>query len=256
VSAVASALVGTEAVLGVLPLGTLNHFAHDLRVPPDPLDALALIQAGRDARIDVGELNGRCFVNNASLGLYPAIVVGRLRHQRRGLRKWPAFLAALAGVLRRFPLLDVRLDGLWTRTPFVFVGNNVYATSGPGLGRRARLDEGTLCLFTTHVTSRLGLLKLLLPGHLALDEACVSEALIESRRARLRVALDGEVAEMAPPLRFRVRRGALRVMVEAACEPWYTSRTSTSATSTRPRSSRWWRAWRQLAPTSWWSPGT
>jgi hypothetical protein len=112
-------------------------------------------------------------------------------------------------VLRRFPLLNVRLDGSWTRTPFVFVGNNRYG----GDGRRAHLDAGTLCLVTARVTSRLGLLRTLAPRR-ALDEACVPEACIGSRKTRLRVATDGEVVALAPPLRYRVRPGALRVMVE------------------------------------------
>jgi diacylglycerol kinase family enzyme len=214
VSAVAAALADTGVVLGVLPLGTLNHFAQDLRLPLALEPALAVLKAGKTVNVDVGEVNGRVFVNNASLGLYPEIVAGRLWHQGKGLRKWPAFLVAALGVLRRFPLLELRLDGHWTRTPFVFVGNNVYATSGPGFGRRACLDAGCLCLVSTRVTSRLGLLKLLLPGRVALDEACVPEAGIESRRPRLRVALDGEVAVLKPPLKFRVRQGALRVVVE------------------------------------------
>ncbi len=91
VSAVAAALVDSDIVLGVLPLGTLNHFAKDLGIPLLLEAAAGAIVAGRTARIDVGEVNGRVFVNNSSIGLYPEIVRDREQQQRRlGRGKWPA----------------------------------------------------------------------------------------------------------------------------------------------------------------------
>jgi diacylglycerol kinase family enzyme len=83
VSAVAAALVDSDIVLGVLPLGTLNHFAKDLGIPLLLEAAAGAIVAGRTARIDVGEVNGRVFVNNSSIGLYPEIVRDREQQQRR-----------------------------------------------------------------------------------------------------------------------------------------------------------------------------
>src|SRR3954447_6264864 len=77
VSAVASALAGTDRVMGVLPAGTLNHFAKDLRLPLTLADAARVIAAARTTGVDVGEVNGRCFVNNSSIGLYPHVVVKR-----------------------------------------------------------------------------------------------------------------------------------------------------------------------------------
>ena len=92
VSTVAAALVDTDIVFGVLPLGTLNHFAKDLGVPLELADAVALLASGRPKRVDVGEVNGRIFVNNSSLGLYPDIVRDRERQQKRlGRGKWLAF---------------------------------------------------------------------------------------------------------------------------------------------------------------------
>ena len=83
ISAAASALVGTETRLGILPLGTLNHFARDLGIPTD-LDAAARLIAGREDRgIDVAEMNDRVFINNSAIGLYPLMVVDRDVQQRR-----------------------------------------------------------------------------------------------------------------------------------------------------------------------------
>ena len=85
ISAAASALVGTETRLGILPLGTLNHFARDLGIPTDLDEAAKLIAAGAERRVDVAEMNGRIFINNSAIGLYPLMVVDR-DVQRKRLR--------------------------------------------------------------------------------------------------------------------------------------------------------------------------
>src|SRR4030095_8006816 len=79
VSAVAGVVRGTGTALGILPFGTLNHFAKDLHIPLDPADAARVIAACKRMSVDVGEVNGRCFINNASLGLYPGMVKERDR---------------------------------------------------------------------------------------------------------------------------------------------------------------------------------
>ena len=110
VSAVASQLIGTGKPLGVLPLGTLNHFAKDLGVPLKLEDAARSICEGREVRVDVGEVNGQIFINNSGLGLYPRIVLRREKLQERsGSGKWSAFFRAALAVLRRYTFLHVRL---------------------------------------------------------------------------------------------------------------------------------------------------
>ena len=125
---VASHLVGTDKFLGVLPLGTLNHLAKDLGIPLDLEGAVQTVISGRATNVDVAEVDGRIFLNNSSLGLYPTIVREREKKQRLGSGKWPAFVWAAVSALRRYPFLHVRLvaDGerFELRTPFVFVGNN------------------------------------------------------------------------------------------------------------------------------------
>jgi len=226
VSAVAGVLAGTRKTLGVLPLGTLNHFAKDLQLPLDLDGAMETIMAGRTVQVDVGEVNGRTFINNSSLGLYPRIVKEREKQQQLGWGKWPAFVWAAITVLRRYPLLNVRLslDGkqLARRTPFVFIGNNEYEMEGFNIGRRACLDKGELSLYITHRTGRLGLLRLAvraLLGGLRNERDFTAlrtrEIWIETRHRRLHVAFDGETTIMVPPLHYRVRPGALRVIVPA-----------------------------------------
>src|ERR1700692_1072666 len=73
----ASAFVGAETALGILPLGTLNHFAKDLHIPLDLEGAIQTIADGQTAKVDLGAVNDRFFLNNSSLGLYPKVVAGR-----------------------------------------------------------------------------------------------------------------------------------------------------------------------------------
>ena len=231
VSTVAAALVDTRIVLGVLPLGTLNHFAKDLQIPLELADAVAVLAEGRVARVDVGEVNGRIFVNNSSLGLYPDIVRDRERQQKRlGRGKWPALAWASLAALHRYPFLGVRLsvDGkdALRRTPFVFIGNNEYLMEGFAIGERSAIDGGQLSLYVAQRPGRWRLLLLAmraLTGRLRqardFDARLATEIVIQSRRRRLRVATDGEVTVMTPPLEYRVRPAALVVMRPQASAP-------------------------------------
>src|SRR5918992_564533 len=230
-NAVASVLVGTERTLGVLPLGTLNHFAKDLNIPLDVEGAVRTLIEGTVAQVDVGEVNGRIFLNNSGLGLYPHIVRHREKLQDRlGHGKWPAFLWAVLSVLRRYPFLAVRVStdeqAFVRHTPFVFIGNNEYAIDGLNVGGRKRLDSGHLCLYTAHRTGRLGLLRFALRALLGrlrdekdFDALCTQEVFIETKRTRVHVATDGEVTVMRTPLYYRIRPGALRVLVPRSAAP-------------------------------------
>ena len=228
VCAVAQVLAGGTVPLGILPLGTLNHFARDLGLPLDIREAVAVIAAGRLATVDAAEVNGRVFVNNSSIGLYPNMVRDRDRQLRQRRRtKWLAMALALLRVLRR-PMarrLIIECGGRVERqrTPFAFIGNNVYDTTLPTLGRRATLSAGELCLFIAKPRSHLAAVGLML--RLALGradqardfESSIAKALeIGSRHRRLTIALDGEILRLRTPLRYRTRPGALRVLVPAA----------------------------------------
>jgi diacylglycerol kinase family enzyme len=228
INAVASALVGTEVALGVLPLGTLNHFAKDLHIPLDVEGAVHTLLEGHSMPIDVGEVNGHVFLNNSSLGLYPRLVRQRQKQQERlGRGKWPAFLSATLLMLRRYPLLQVRLRlaqaEIIRRTPFLFIGNNEYQLDTWKIGARVCLNAGCLSLYMAQHTGRLGLFLLALRGLVGrlrsasdFDTLCVQEVTIETRSPRLLVATDGEVRVMETPLHYRVRPRALRVLIPRA----------------------------------------
>jgi len=225
VGSVASAMVGSDMPMGVLPLGTLNHFAKDIGLPLDLGAAVTTIAVRRTVRVDVGDVNGRTFLNNSSIGLYPDIVIARETLQRRGYRKWTAFVLATAAILRSYRGLVVKItsDGSMNvaRTPFLLVGNNEYQTEGIHLGARARLNGGRLSAYLAprvHARELPKLLALALVGRSRESHILESFAARELQaetpgRRSVRVAIDGEVVRMTTPLLFRTRPQALRVIV-------------------------------------------
>lgn len=108
ISTAAGVLAGGTKPLGVLPLGTLNHFAKDLGIPLTLDDAVETIARGHVRQVDVSEVNGRVFVNNSSIGLYPRAVAVRDQHRaQHSWSKWPAMVYGSFTVVREFRLLRV-----------------------------------------------------------------------------------------------------------------------------------------------------
>lgn len=225
VSAVASALVHSQTPLGILPLGTLNHFARDLGLPTDLASAARVLAGGRTRTVDMAEVNGRAFINNCSIGLYPHIVTRRDRQrQRLGRNKWMATGIALLSVFGKYPLVRVLIDApgqtVRSRTPIVFVGNNRYEMDLLNLGTRRTLDGGELSVYLVNAPHRVSMITValrMLFGRLKagrdLRLLMLPQVRIETSRRRLRAALDGEVVRLSPPLNYRVLPGALRVLV-------------------------------------------
>jgi diacylglycerol kinase family enzyme len=225
VSAGAGGLAGTGKPMGVLPLGTLNHFARDLGIPTELEAAVRNVAEGIVREVDVGEANDRVFVNNSSLGLYPAAVALRDAWMAgQSMQKWVAMGRAALDTLRRFPVVRLTLrvpeGSLNVTTPMVFIGNNRYETKLFSLGKRPALEDGDLWVYLARDAGRFRFLRLALRALIGrLDDSrdfqglCVKEMLVEDRRRMLKVAFDGEVCHVAPPLRYQIRPRALRVIV-------------------------------------------
>jgi YegS/Rv2252/BmrU family lipid kinase len=224
ISAVASVAAQEGKVLGVLPLGTLNHFSKDLGIPQEIAGAVDVIEGGNIRQIDIAEVNGRYFINNSSIGLYPRLVLTRERQQRLGHGKWWAALWALTRMVRWYPFQNVKLElegnELRRKTPFVFIGNNVYEMDLYNIGGRPRLDEGKLCIYLLRRSGRTGLVLLIfrtLFGGLRRDknfeEFRTTKLTVETRKSSMLVALDGEVAAMETPLEYKIHPGKLQVIV-------------------------------------------
>ena len=209
--------------LGVLPLGTLNHFAGDLKIPADLEAAVRLIAEGEVHRLDVGEVNGEIFLNNSSLGFYPPIVQARDQEMKRFKRgKWLAMAIATFRLLPKLSSLHVKISsGDWQverKTELLFVGNNEYGFSAFAHGAPDRLEEsGNLYLYLARSRSRLSLFGLALVGLVrdikqtrSVEDWRLPEFKVEVREKHsIPVAFDGEVSKMRSPLLYRTRpRGA------------------------------------------------
>lgn len=224
VACAGQALAGREVPLGILPFGTMNLLARDLGLPIDDLAAaLQAVSQGKVRAIDVGDVNGHTFLCASMLGL--PVRLGKTREEARGggARLWSKMAAVGLRLLRRGGRMraQMRLDGKPMRlraSSLTISVNTVDESSGRSFGR-TRLDGGQLGVY---VIERLGLreaLRLLLRmvlGRWRNDEAvrertakCVE---LETRK-RLLVMNDGELVELAPPLRYEVRPGALKVLV-------------------------------------------
>jgi len=224
ISAAASALVGTKTKLGILPLGTLNHFSRDLGIPADIGEAAKLIAAGSEKRVDVAEMNGRIFINNSAIGLYPLMVVDRdLQRKRLGRSKRLAMLVASLRALARFNhqrlTLTVNDEKARIDTPLLFVGNNDYRLDIGAPGQRESLDDGELCVLVMRKKTRTGLIGASIRAlfdrtrrddMVRIDS--VERLRVGSHRGQLAVSLDGEVVRSAPPLDYRIRKQALTVI--------------------------------------------
>jgi len=224
ISAAASALIGTETMLGILPLGTLNHFARDLGLPTDIKEAVEVIAERSERRVDVAEMNDRIFINNSAIGLYPLMVLDRdLQRKRLGRSKRLAMIVASVRTLVRFNhqrlTLTVNDEKEQVNTPLLFVGNNDYRLDIGGPGQRDSIDDGRLSVFVMRKKTRRGLIAAMIrvlfdrtrPDDMVALEN-VQRLRVSSHRSTLAVSLDGEVVGAKPPLDYRVLAKALRVI--------------------------------------------
>lgn len=217
----------SDIALGVLPLGTLNHFAKDLKMPPDWAEAARALATAATRAVDVGEINGHVFINNCSIGAYAETVRRRdALRERRSIGKWRAMALACWQTFRRLHRIDFVITqdagtAKRVRTPLLVAANNRY--SGHVLDRslRARLDEGRLWLYTAHVHRRLSALRLAWQSIVrrleeadALDAEPTRSLFIQCRdRHEVPLAADGEPLKLPGPWHVRIRPRALQVLV-------------------------------------------
>ena len=213
----AEKLLGTGVPLLPIPGGTRNHFA--LAIGICDLETAAKAAAGGAVRhFDVGDVNGRCFLNNSSVGLYPKLVTKRESYERR-MSKQRAQLVAAWEQIRRGRRFRLELRGRWHRAWLVFVGNGCYGEHVLDFTDRETVGGGVLDirivladrpLARTRVV--VGLLRGLDTSPLVVRDTC-DEAGLGLAEPSVDVALDGEVERLETPLRYSVRRGALAVVV-------------------------------------------
>lgn len=219
INAVAQEAWRHNCPLGVLPRGTFNYFARTHGIPETPAEAAGLLLEGAPQPVQVGLVNDRVFLVNASLGLYPEIFETREAFKRRFGRNRPvAMLASAVALLRRHRVLRIILETRSAthalRTSTLFVGNNPLQLEQIGLPEYGKAGAGELVAVILHPAGKAAMLELMWRGALgSLGEAGnflsfpVRELRVwQSRfaRRRIKVATDGEVFRLTTPLDFRV----------------------------------------------------
>jgi diacylglycerol kinase family enzyme len=204
-----------DVPLLVISAGTRNHFALDLGLDrEDPSRCLDALTDGVELRIDLGVIGGRPFVNNASFGAYAAIVQSpayRDDKRRTTTEMLPDLLVGQSG-----PRLVARAENVTVEGPqAVLVSNNVYGTDDiAGLGRRARLDRGTLGMLAVTVQSAAQAAGLLRGRNSrGLTRLTGREVVIDANAPQIPVGVDGEALVLDTPVRCVVQPAALRVRV-------------------------------------------
>jgi diacylglycerol kinase family enzyme len=225
---VASSVIDSHKAFGVLPLGTHNHFAKDLKVPLDLNEAITALARGRVSELPVGEVNGHLFLNFSAIGLHPEVVMEREAiRENKGRGKWPAMLVAVVRKLRRPPThrltLSARGHTIAARTPSVIICNNPHQMEVFGVANASVPERGLLNVYVTTRSKRRTLVwQLARAAAGAIDERtkhfesfALAELRIDARKKQLPVSIDGEVVFLKTPLHYRVRPRPLKVIVPA-----------------------------------------
>lgn len=215
-SNVANLLKDTDAILMPLPGGTLNHFTKDLGIPQELSEALQYFTSAKKTKIDIGQVDGKTFINNSSIGIYSDSLFERDEHAKK-YGKWPAMILATITAFIRYRTYRVELNGKKYLTPLVFVGNNKYTLEGLAF-TRAGFHDGVLSVYIVRGTSRLNLflaLASLLRGRKNMPKKLKSfttkEVTISTKR-RLHVSRDGEYEKMPSPLRYKIQKSSLWIL--------------------------------------------
>jgi diacylglycerol kinase family enzyme len=199
----------------VISAGTRNHFALDLGLDrDDPSRCLDALRNGVELHVDLGFIADRPFVNNASFGAYAAVVQSPAYRDDKARTTTDMLPRLLAG--HQGPRLVARAGTVTIQGPqAVLVSNNVYGMGDiAGLGRRARLDRGTLGLFAVTVTSAVQAAGLLAGTHSrGLTRLAAPQVVVDADTAQIPVGVDGEALLLDPPVRCTVQPAALRVRV-------------------------------------------
>ena len=219
---VLQALVGTEGILGIIPVGTVNHLARDLGIPLDWREAMRVVSEGTVRQIDTGRVNGIHFLNGVMLGLYPTISEYRERF-RSTHSKWRAYLRATRMAMGHFHHVTLVLDSdgkLETiRTQMFIVAVNTYDLTQSGLiALKTSLDDGRLTVYSLSFMDRLEFIRAaakFMRGRINEVEGFrrmrIAQIRIDSANRNLKVAVDGELIEIAPPLQIAAVPASLLV---------------------------------------------
>jgi len=224
VNSVVQPLVHSEATLGVVPVGTYNHFARDLGIPLDWPSALDVALNGQLHQVDTARANDRFFVNNMSIGLYPELVARR-EERGREYPRWKARLYAVYTTMRKYPHVSFTVETEHhqevIRTHVFMVSNNSYDLSRIGVeAPRSMMTEGRMTVYWLPHLPRVALMRFAahyLAGRVTTTPGFrmfrTARMKVQTRHAVLQVGIDGELHKLTTPLTVTIVPQSLLVKV-------------------------------------------
>lgn len=233
INAVASAVLGSGCPFGVLPQGTFNYFGRAHAIPQNTEAAAKALLGASISPVQVGLVNGRVFLVNASLGLYPQLLEDReVWKQKLGRSRVVAFMSGLATLIQARGQLNLQIEHAGQtaalRTTTLFVGNNDLQLERVGIDEKQvnALRHGALAGIAVRSMGTLALFGLLLRGLLGrlgeaenVDTFSFRRLTVTPKRIkRIKVATDGEITWMQTPLVFEVAPEPLLLMVPAPAD--------------------------------------
>jgi diacylglycerol kinase (ATP) len=223
-NAASRGLIKAQIPLGILPLGTANDLARTLGIPEDLEGATQIIVNGNRRRIDLGEVNGSPFFNVASIGLSADLAAELTSDIKKRFGKIGYAIAAISVLLRATPFrATIEANGRKARalTLQIAVGNGLFYGGGMAIERGAKIDDGTLDLYSLEMR-RAWKLALMARAfrygeHGAWREVRVEHAQAFHIRTRRRhpINADGELVSYTPA-DFRILPKAIEVLAPDA----------------------------------------
>lgn len=224
ISTIAEKLIGTNTKLGVIPIGTYNNFSKSLGIPLTVEDAVGAIINGTEQLIDVGEINGKFFINNSSIGFYTHLVIHRELHESKGTWRIFSTMLALLKIFKSLPYHRVQLNVNGElkdfKTNLLFLGNGKYDFDGLDIGARNTPDQGVLSVFALKNANRWDILKLFFKAFFKsihkdpkFEKHYTNEAVIHLPKPYIYIAKDGEILKMDTPLRYKIKPKSLKVIL-------------------------------------------
>ena len=233
INAVASVVIGSGCPFGVLPQGTFNYFGRAHAIPQDTAAAVRALLGARIEPVQAGQVNGRLFLVNASLGLYPQLLEDReVWKAQLGRSRLVAFLSGIATLLQSRKQLHLQIESagkaVALRTPTLFVGNNHLQLTRVGINEQQTdaVEQGQLAAIVVRPIGTLALFGLLMHGLLGqlgeaenVDSFSFRRLTVTPRGVkRIKVATDGEIAWMRTPLVFEIAPQPLLLLVPAPAD--------------------------------------
>lgn len=225
INAVAGLCLQHDVPMGVLPMGTFNFFARDIKIPVDLSEALDVLLTGKLAHVPVGMLNDQIFLVHAGIGLYSEIMRNREKDKRKfGRYRIVAFISSFLSLMKtkktHSVTIETETEEIKRQTLNIFVGNNVLQLEKLGLVANNEVNHDELAVILLKPMTTLQRLRFTFLGLIRnmklekrIETFTTQKCLVETKQKNLQAAIDGELVSVSSPLHFKCIPSGLRVMI-------------------------------------------